>query len=79
MGFRFFAERAARNLGVGGYVRNLYDGRVEIYVVGAAGQIAAMKQELQRGPRMARVDHVGEEGAEVLRTYENEFSIENDQ
>ena len=78
VGFRFFAERTANALSVGGYVRNLFDGRVEVYAIGDAEQLAAMKRELQRGPRMAHVQRVDEEDAEVLRNYENAFSIEND-
>jgi hypothetical protein len=34
VGFRFFAERTAASLGVGGYVKNLFDGRVEVYAIG---------------------------------------------
>jgi acylphosphatase len=34
VGFRFTAERAARELGIVGWVRNLRDGRVEILVEG---------------------------------------------
>ena len=36
VGFRFFAERAARRAGVRGWVRNLEDGRVETVVEGKA-------------------------------------------
>ena len=78
VGFRFFAERTANALGIGGYARNLSDGRVEVYVIGSAEQITAMKRELHRGPRMARVQRVDEEDAELSRNYENAFSIEND-
>ena len=31
VGYRFFAERVAQELGMGGYVKNLWDGRVEVY------------------------------------------------
>ena len=33
VGFRDFAQRAAAQLGVSGYARNLDDGRVEVYAV----------------------------------------------
>ena len=79
MGFRFFAERTAANLGVSGYVRNLYDGRVEVYAVGSAEQMDALKSALQRGPRMAGVDRVEENDADILREYANGFSIERDE
>jgi acylphosphatase len=34
VGFRFAAERTARRLGVGGYVRNLANGQVEVLAEG---------------------------------------------
>ena len=79
VGFRFFAERTATRLGVSGFVRNLYDGRVEVYAVGSAEQIVAMKEALARGPRTAEVYRVDEEDAEILRKFANVFSIESDE
>jgi acylphosphatase len=79
VGFRFFAERTATSLGVGGYVKNLYDGRVEVYAIGNAEQMDALENALQRGPRMAGVDRVDEQDAEILREYANVFSIERDE
>jgi acylphosphatase len=79
VGFRFFAERTAASLGVGGYVRNLFDGRVEVYAIGGAEQMEALRNALRRGPRMAAVDLVEEHDADILREYANEFSIERDE
>jgi acylphosphatase len=79
VGFRFFAERTAASLGVGGYVRNLYDGRVEVYAVGSAEQMDALKNALARGPRMASVDRVEERDTDILQDYANVFSIERDE
>jgi acylphosphatase len=79
VGFRFFAERMAASLGVGGYVRNLFDGRVEVYAIGSAEQLDAVKNALRRGPRMADVDRVEEHDADILREYANAFSIERDE
>ena len=79
VGFRFFAERTASSLGVSGYVRNLYDGRVEVYAIGSAEQMDALRNALQRGPRMAGVDRVDELDADLLREYANVFSIESDE
>jgi len=78
VGFRFFAERTAASLGVGGYVKNLYDGRVEVYAVGSEQQMDALRNALQRGPRMAAVERVEEHDADILREYANVFSIESD-
>jgi acylphosphatase len=79
VGFRFFAERTAAILGVGGYVKNLFDGRVEVYAIGSARQMDALKCALQRGPRMGAVERVDEQDAEVVPEYANMFSIEGDE
>jgi acylphosphatase len=79
VGFRFFVERTATNLGVKGYVRNLIDGRVEVYAIGSAEQMDALSAALGRGPRMASVHAVEEFEATVERKYASEFSIEGDE
>ena len=79
VGFRFFAERTAESLGVGGYVRNLFDGRVEVYAIGSAEQLEALRNTLRRGPRMAGVDRVDEHDADILPEYADAFSIERDE
>jgi acylphosphatase len=79
VGFRFFAEHTASSLGVGGYVRNLSDGRVEIYAISTAEKMDALRKALRRGPRMAVVQRVDEERAEILREYANTFSVEGDE
>ncbi len=76
VGFRFFAVRAAQRVGVAGYTRNLSDGRVEVYTIGDAAQLAAMHEELTRGPRLSSVSGVEVEDAEVLPRYSDGFSIE---
>jgi len=78
VGFRFFAERIARQLGVAGYVKNLFDGRVEIYAIGNAAQLEALQLELKRGPRSATVDAVTESEAELLGEFSNGFTIERE-
>jgi len=79
VGFRFFAERTAASLGVGGYVRNLFDGRVEVYAIGSAKQMDALRNTLRRGPRMSGVDRVDEADAEMLPEYADMFIIERDE
>ncbi len=76
VGFRFFAVRAAQRIGVAGYTRNLRDGRVEVYAVGEADQLASLHQELERGPRAAIVSDVAVEAAPIDRRYADGFSIE---
>ena len=79
VGFRFFVEHTATSLGLSGFVRNLFDGRVEVYSVGSDDQLDALRGALRRGPRMAAVDEVREEEAELLRNYVRSFSIEGDE
>lgn len=64
-------------LGLAGYVKNLGDGRVEVYVIGKQDQLAALKKELERGPRAASVAEVAEEEAEVEEKYTQGFTIEH--
>jgi acylphosphatase len=79
VGFRFFVERTALSLGVGGYVKNLSDGRVEVYAIAGAVQMDALRNELRRGPRMAAVHRVDELDAEPLENYANVFSVESNE
>ena len=78
VGFRFFVQREANKLGVGGYARNLYDGRVEVLAVGSPTQLDAMKSALQRGPRFSSVSGVREEEAQPSPLHEDGFAIEPD-
>ncbi len=78
VGFRFFAQRVADRLGVAGYAKNLRDGRVEVYAIGSAQQLDALRAELERGPRAASIEAVEEEAAEILPRYANHFSIEHE-
>ena len=50
VGFRFFAERAARSFGVKGWVRNLPDGRVETVVEGEEDAVTRYLEKVGRGP-----------------------------
>ena len=58
VGFRYFAARAARELGVAGWVRNLPDGSVETLVEGDAVAVEGYLDRLRRGPSASRVDGV---------------------
>ena len=56
---------AAEALGVRGYVRNLDDGRVEVYAIGLPEQLSNFAGMLWKGPRMAEVRGVDEDEAPV--------------
>lgn len=55
VGYRYFTVRAARELGLAGWVRNLSDGRVEVLAVGAARKLSNLEGELRLGPLRAEV------------------------
>jgi acylphosphatase len=63
VGYRFFAERAAQELGVRGWVRNLPDGKVESVVEGEEDAVSRYLARLREGPRMGRVTDVRVEEA----------------
>jgi acylphosphatase len=58
VGFRYFAESNARRLGLDGYVRNRYDGAVELEAEGDAPALERFLDLLRQGPRMARIQDV---------------------
>ena len=78
VGYRFFVQRVAAKLGIGGYARNLFDGRVEVFASGSPVQLNALKTELDRGPRFASVSAVREEEAQPNALFETRFVIEPD-
>src|SRR5512133_943399 len=72
VGFRWFVEREAATLGVFGWVRNNFDGSVEVLATGSREQLNELRRKLQQGPRAARVDDVDETEArpvEGLKTF----------
>lgn len=58
VGYRMWTTRVARTLGLVGFVRNLDDGRVEIFAEGDAASIDSLVSQCWRGPTGARVDDV---------------------
>jgi acylphosphatase len=60
VGFRYFVERAAGELKIDGYVRNLDDGRVEVYAIGPEEKLKDLAGLLWKGPRWSEVRGVEE-------------------
>jgi acylphosphatase len=75
VGFRWFVDFEARQLGLAGWVRNQPDGTVEVLAMGTEEQLALLRQKLQKGPRAARVDAVLESPAEPVEGLKT-FGIE---
>ncbi|HKW61262.1 MAG TPA: acylphosphatase [Candidatus Acidoferrum sp.] len=75
VGFRFFTQRAAEKLNVSGFVRNLRDGRVEVFAMGTAEQHNELRRLLERGPLGFGVSEVIDEPAPVETQYDGGFVI----
>jgi acylphosphatase len=65
VGYRNFAQRAAVELGLTGYARNLDDGSVEVYAVGPVDKLSELAGMLYRGPRWSDVRGVEEQEAAI--------------
>ena len=63
--FRAYTRDRARELGLSGWVRNLVDGRVEVFAQGDRPSLLALLEWCGRGSPMARVDRVSHEWVEV--------------
>ena len=66
VGFRWYVEREAHILEVKGWVRNTFDGSVEVLASGTREQLSLLRRKLQQGPRAARVDEVEESEAQPV-------------
>jgi acylphosphatase len=58
VGYRVFALREARDLGVDGYVANLPDGAVRVVAEGPRSSLEALVARLEDGPPAGWVDGV---------------------
>lgn len=58
VGFRWFVQREASELGLRGWVRNTEEGDVEVVAAGETEDLADLRSSLRQGPRGCRVDNV---------------------
>ena len=76
VGFRYSAKYAARRLGLTGYVRNLYDGRVEVEVQGDRELISMFLSEIDAGS-FVRMENI--ESRDIpLVPEERSFTVRHD-
>lgn len=75
VGYRYFAMREAAQLGVCGYVKNLANGTVEVYVEGERDLIEYFKRILKEGPSFGRVDNLEVTEMPYQNKYKS-FSVE---
>lgn len=76
VGFRWFVDREARQLGLHGWVRNNLDGSVEVLAAGTEAQIEALRARLREGSRGSRVDSVDETEVSQPAEQFTQFQIE---
>ena len=55
VGYRYFAQKTARDLAIKGFAKNLADGRVEVLAMGQPKKLDAFEGELKIGPPRAEV------------------------
>jgi acylphosphatase len=58
VGFRYFVQGKATSLGLKGWVRNRWDGSVEVLTEGKRTELELLLDALYRGPRGATVTNV---------------------
>jgi acylphosphatase len=58
VGFRISVARRAEQRGVGGWVRNRFDGAVEAVFEGEPGSVESLVDYCRRGPRGASVERI---------------------
>jgi acylphosphatase len=58
VGFRWFVQREAAEIGLRGWVRNTDDGAVEVLAAGEPEQLKDLMKALGQGSRGSRVDEV---------------------
>lgn len=75
VGFRYFTRDVAQRLRLGGYVRNLPDGRVEVYAMGTTEQHRKLLAAIERGPSGASVSEVQQEEVAADSRYAQTFSV----
>ena len=69
VGFRYFAQRVAGQLGLVGYVKNNWDGTVEAYAIGEPPALDEFERRLAQGPPSARVTNLSVTDEPVIKRY----------
>ena len=76
VGFRFFTQDKAQDYGITGYVKNLFDGTVEVQAQGEEDKLKVFIEELKSGPQMAHVENTDIRWLEAENQYDS-FTIEH--
>ena len=71
VGFRYFIQNVAVRAGVVGYVMNLPDGCVEVFIQGNSEAVAKAESAARLGPDGAKVESVLVRNEESEKTYDS--------
>ncbi len=74
VGFRYFVKQSISATAVTGWVRNLFDGRVEVLAEGSKSDLKNLLVKLHAGPSVGYVDGLDEHWGEASDKY-NDFQI----
>ena len=69
VGFRYFIEKRAKELGLTGWVRNTEDGHVEAIFQGQKEEVDKMIAACKKGPFLTNVDDVAVSIGEAQGTF----------
>ena len=75
VGYRWYAARRAEALGLKGFVRNLYDGTVEVQAAGDRPVLEELIRHLRSGPRSAHVTNLKVEWGSPGEMPDSQFEI----
>ena len=75
VGFRYYVRAQAKKMNVGGWVRNLPDGRVEAVATAEDDVLALFESALRAGPSLSAVENVAteDEAAIEFESFEVRF------
>ncbi len=65
VGFRFFTCQCAHNFGIGGWVRNLSNGDVEVHAEGEKRTLNQFLAQVESGPPLALVSDIEVRGVQT--------------
>jgi acylphosphatase len=75
VGFRFYTIACARRFGITGWVKNLFDGRVEIEAEGELPNLRLFIDEIRVGPAHAHVSHLADQWNDIVSPKHKDFSL----
>ena len=65
VGFRYFVQMTAREIGITGWVKNNTDGSVSMEIQGTTEMLDKLTEKIKRGNGVSRVEHMNIEDREI--------------